>query len=111
MSRVYILGLKPTPEIELCFAFSATSSDSSLTSKLMRDTIAEIINKYGTVKLHNLAIVFGNQAQTVISFRNQNQDSETLISYINSIRQPSGGPRIDVALQEAKKVFDEVPKR
>ena len=77
----------------------------------MRNTIAEIINKYGTVKLHYLAIVFGNEAQSVISFRNQNQDAQTLVSLINSIRQPSGSPRLDVALQEAKKVFDEVPER
>lgn len=77
----------------------------------MRNTIAEIINTYGTVKLHYLAIVFGNEAQSVISFRNQNQDAQALVSLINSIRQPSGSPRLDVALQEAKKVFDEVPER
>lgn len=78
---------------------------------LMRDTIAEIMKKYGAVKLHYLALVFGNQARTVITFRNQNVDEQTLISYIKQTPQPSGNPRIDVALQEAKKVFDEVPKR
>ena len=77
----------------------------------MKNTIAEIMNKYGTVKLHYLAIVFGNQAQPVVSFTDQDQGAETLISYINSTRQPSGSPRLDVALQEAKKVFDEVPER
>ena len=97
--------------MEVCFAFSATGTDVDTTSKLIRNTIAEIINKYGTVKLHYLAIVFGNQAQTVISYRNQNLDAQTLVSYITRIRQPSGSPRLDVALQEAKKAFDEVPRR
>ena len=51
----------------------------------MRDTIAEIMDKYGSVKLHYLAIVFGNQAQAVITVRNQDKDPKTLISYINGI--------------------------
>ena len=77
----------------------------------MRNTIAEIIKKYGTVKLHYLAIVFGTQAQTEISYRDQNLNEQTLISYLSRIRQPSGSPRLDVALKEAKKAFDEVPRR
>lgn len=77
----------------------------------MRNTISEIIQKYGTAKLHYLAIVFGTQAQTVISYRDQNLNEQTLISTISRIRQPSGSPRLDVALQEAKKAFDEVPRR
>ena len=104
-------GLQLTPEIDLGFAFSSTSSDSSAISKLMRDTIAAIIDKYGSVKLHYLALVFGNQAQTVINVTNQDQDPKTLISYINSISQPVGSPRLEVALREAKKAFDEVPMR
>ena len=106
-----ISGLNPTPEIELFFAFSATGNDSSLTSTLMKNTIAEIINTYGTLKLRYLAIVFGNQVQPVINVADQNQDEKTLISLIRSIRQPSGSPRIDVALKEAKKIYLELPER
>lgn len=77
----------------------------------MKNTIAEIIRKYGTVKLHYLAIVFGTQANTEISYGNQNLNYETLITFIEGIRQPPGNPRLHVALQEAKKAFDEVPRR
>ena len=77
----------------------------------MKNTVAEIIRKYGTVKLHYLAIVFGTQANTEISYRNQNLNDKTLISFIERIRQPSGSPRLHVALQEAKKAFNEVPRR
>ena len=77
----------------------------------MKNTVAEIIRKYGTVKLHYLAIVFGTQANTEISYRNQNLDYETLITFIERIRQPPGDPRLHVALQEAKKAFNEVPRR
>ena len=77
----------------------------------MKNTVAEIIRKYGTVKLHYLAIVFGTQANTEISYRNQNLKSETLITFIERIQQPPGDPRLHVALQEAKKAFNEVPRR
>ena len=77
----------------------------------MKNTIAEIIRKYGTVKLHYLAIVFGTQANTEVSYRSQNRNDETLISFIERIRQPPGSPRLHVALQEAKKAFNEVPRR
>lgn len=106
-----ISGLKPTPEIEICFAFSATGTDSGKTSMLMKNTINKIIDKYGAVKLHYLAVVFGTQARTEISFRDQNLNDQALISYISRIRQPSGSPRLDIALQEAKKAFDESPRR
>ena len=77
----------------------------------MKNTIAEIINTYGTLKLRYLAIVFGNQVQPVINVADQNQDEKTLISLIRNIRQPSGSPRIDVALKEAKKIYLELPER
>ena len=77
----------------------------------MKNTVAEIIRKYGTVKLHYLVIVFGTQANTAISYRNQNLNDKTLISFIERIRQPPGSPRLHAALQEAKKTFNEVPRR
>lgn len=77
----------------------------------MRNTIAEIIQKYGTVKLRYLVIVFGTQANIGLSYKDQNLNAQTLISSISRIRQPSGSPRLDVALQEAKRAFDEVPIR
>jgi len=77
----------------------------------MKNTVAAIIRKYGSVKLHYLAIVFGTQANTEISYRNQNLNDETLISFIQRIRQPPGSPRLHVALQEAKKAFNEVLRR
>ena len=106
-----ISGLNPTPEIELFFAFSATGTNSSVASALMKNTIAEIINTYGTLKLRYLAIVFGNQVQPVINVADESRDEKTLISLIRSIRQPSGSPRIDVALKEAKKIYLELPER
>lgn len=77
----------------------------------MKNTVAEIIGKYGTVKLHYLVIVFGTQAKTEIRYRDQNLNGETLISFIKRIRQPPGSPRLHVALQDAKKAFNEVPRR
>lgn len=107
----YILGLKPTPEIELCFAFSATSIKSGKTSLLMKKTINKIIEKYGAVKLHYLAVVFGTQAQPLISLRDQNLSDKDLISIISRVRLPPGSPRLNVALQEVKEAFDKSPKR
>ena len=77
----------------------------------MKNTITEIIDEYGAVKLHYLVIVFGDRAETMISFRDQSLNARDLKSYIYRIRRSRGGPRLDKALEEAKKAFEKVPRR
>ena len=91
--------------MDICFAISATSIDSNEIFQKMKDTINAIIDKYGISKIHVSLLVFGDNADRKINFKDKFRSSENLKSYIKLIPKRSGGPELHVALQEGIFLF------
>ena len=92
-------------EIDIGFAISATSKDSNEIFQKMKDTINSIIDKYGISKIHLSLMVFGDNADRKINFKDSFSSSKSLKSYINLIPKLSGGPVLGQALQQAVHLF------
>lgn len=91
--------------MDIGFAISATSADSSEIFQKIKDTINSIIDKYGISRIHVSLLVFGDNAARKISFKDQFSSPENLKSFINLIPKRSGGPVLGEALQEAVNLF------
>jgi hypothetical protein len=95
-----------TLEIDLGFAISATATDSSKTYKLMKDTIKDIIDRYGTDNIHYSVIVYGARPVIVTSFADAIPTAAVLKRRIEAAPREQGGAALDRALEEAKKIFE-----
>ena len=72
----------------------------------MKETIAWIIGKYGTEKLHYALIVFGANAKTELDFDSSTRTPNNLIEFVQLLRMQPGRSNIIGALKKAVEVFD-----
>ena len=95
----------------MAFAISANSVNFMQTFRLMKDTIAWIIGKYGTDKLRYSVILFSDDASTELTFDEDVPTPNTLIQRVQRLSRKTGGPDLNKALEEAKKVFESAGAR
>ena len=95
------------PEIDLCFAISASAVDANTTFTLMRETINDVIDSYGVGKIRYSFILFGSQARLELGFDSSISDPVQLEAFINSLSPISGEPALDEALEKALETFNE----
>ena len=93
------------PEIDLAFALSSTSASSSETHKLMKDTINAIVNEYGIDRIHYSIIVFGSSPKTFVQFSEKFPRAQVLKDFVSALPRREGGPSLDEALQEGRRLF------
>jgi hypothetical protein len=92
--------------VDLIFALSATAISADKTFLLMKDSISEIIDKYGIGNAHYGLVVFGDSASTKVSFSSGYTDSNTLKQFIDSVPRSTRGPALDKAIDEAEVMFN-----
>ena len=90
----------------MIFALSSTAASAEKTFLLMKDSISEIIDKYGIGNAHYGLVVFGETATTKVSFSSGYTDSDKLIKYIDSVPRRTRGPALDKAIDEVKAMFE-----
>lgn len=93
------------PEIDLCFAISATAVDANTTFTLMKETINDVIDSYGTDKIRYSVIVFGSQAIQKVGFDSAISDPDKLEELVSSLVAISGDSALDKALEKALESF------
>ena len=93
------------PEIDLCFAISATAADADSTFTLMKETINDVIDNYGINKIRYSVILFGSQAKQVVGFDSSLTKPSLLEAYIRALERLSGGSAVDKALEKALESF------
>lgn len=94
------------PEIDLCFAVSATAVDANNTFQLMKDTLEDLIDNYGIGKIRYSVISFGSQANQLLGFDSGISDPIKLKELISSYNRASGDvPALDRALEMALESF------
>lgn len=94
------------PEIDLCFALSATAVDANNTFQLMKDTLEDLIDNYGIGKIRYSVISFGSQANQLLGFDSAISDPIKLKELISSYNRASGDvPALDRALEMALESF------
>lgn len=98
-------------EVDVAFAISTNSVNYMQTFRLMKDTISWIIGRYGTDKLRYSVILFGADANTELNFDENVSTPNKLIQFVQSLSRRSGGPDLNKALDEAKKVFESAGAR
>lgn len=100
------------PDIDLAFALSATSANSNESYALMRNTIKQLIDKYGVEKIHYSVIVYGDSFIRVVNFNNTFPPSASDLKAAIDAQPPlSGPPVLENPLQEAVRVFNETEVR
>lgn len=97
--------------MDLGFALSAASTFHNETFRLMKDTIAYIIDTYGIKKIHYSILVYGDTATTEISFGRTPPSSEQLKTAIGKLSAGTGTPDLAKALEEAMKMFENKDRR
>lgn len=95
------------PEIDLCFAISATAAEANTTFSLMRETMKDVIDNYGIDKIRYSVIVFGSQARKVLGFDSDISDPVQLEALISSLSPISGDSALDKALEKVLESFGE----
>ena len=104
-ARLFSAVLEP-PEIDLCFALSATAIDADNIFQLMKDTIKDLIDNYGVGKIRYSVISFGSQANLLLGFDSGISDPIKLKQRIGSYSRASGDvPALDKALEMALESF------
>ena len=94
------------PEIDLCFAISATAVDSNDTFTLMKETINEVLENYGVGKIRYSVIVFGSQTRLELRFDSGITDPAQLEAIFKSLGPRAGDPALDKALKMALEAFN-----
>lgn len=94
------------PEIDLCFAISATVVDSNDTFTLMKETINEVLENYGVGKIRYSVIVFGSQTRLELRFDSGITDPARLEAIFKSLGPQGGDPALDKALKMALEAFN-----
>ncbi|KAK3753528.1 hypothetical protein QZH41_018026 [Actinostola sp. cb2023] len=67
--------------IDITFVVSATSSKANVFYKLIKDTLKEIVNKYGMTTIHYSVIIYGSKSS--------NPSSKTIHTYTQSAKFPN----------------------
>lgn len=93
------------PEIDLAFALSATAFDAAGNFRRMKEIVNYIIRRYGQDKIRYSVLIFGQGARIRIGFQDLIPNSDRLAAYISTLSKYRGGPRMDLALAEARKLF------
>ena len=102
----FVVEEKPrVPELDLCFAVSATAVNSAKNFKTMKDTIKSISEKYGTSKIRYSLLVYGSTPRIAIPFTSTPRTPETLAEYLYLISKNDRGANLDKVLEEAKYMF------
>ena len=101
----FVSAVLEPPEIDLCFAISATAANASNTFNLMKETINDVISSYGINKIRYSVVIFGEQARQVVGFDSSITDPAELEEYIRSQSPIRGSPAIDKALGKALESF------
>ncbi len=107
----FVSAVLEPPEIDLCFAISATAANANSTFTLMKKTINHVIDSYGINKIRYSVIIFGSQARPVVGFDSSITDPVELEAYIRALSPISGGPALDKALEKALESFKESVSR
>lgn len=95
------------PEIDLCFAISATAANADSRFTLMKETINDVIDNYGINKIRYSVILFGAQAKQVVGFDSSLTKPAQLEAYVRALDRLSGGSAVDKALEKALESFKE----
>ena len=104
-ARLFSAVLEP-PEIDLCFALSATAVDANNIFQLMKDTLKDLIDSYGIGKIRYSVISFGSQANLLLGFDSGISDPIKLKQRISSYSRASGDvPALAKALEMALESF------
>ena len=77
----------------------------------MKDTVAVIIDKYGTDDARYSLITSGREATTKIDFTDDYKDTQDFKDAISAVQRPEGTPDLKKALEQAKAAFDSAPSR
>lgn len=85
---------------------------ASDTFERIKDTINAIVDEYGvTNRLRYGLVVFGRNAVQKLSFSEESSDINALKTKIKSSQRPVGGPNLQKALEEAKRLIESEPTR
>lgn len=94
------------PEINLGFAISARAAAAYSNFKKMKDTIRNIIDKFGQGKIRYSVITFGTTPSVYLNFSESFPSDDDLTRHLNNVPLTQGQASLDKALEEAKKLFD-----
>lgn len=89
--------------MDLMFAISATSTANFQT---MKETINEIVERFGINQTHYSVIVFGVNPYKSIDFGDYFSSKQKLKGFISALSNKPGKPALDKALDEATRGFD-----
>ena len=93
------------------FAVSTASVDSTAIFNNFKNTLKNIIEKYGTGKVRYAIIPFGTQATTAVAFTKDPPSQDLLKQQIDTMVPSVGDPDVKKALEEAKNLFGIAPER
>ena len=103
------MGTDPqVPELDLGFAVSVTPGVAQQHLKLVRETIQELIDRYGVGRsVHYGLMVFDTSAVIKIPFTSQVTDSTVLKKAVDDkLTSTSRSPDLEAALEGAEKLFN-----
>lgn len=71
----------------------------------MKDMINTIVSDYGINKFHYSVIVFGSSPKTFVQFSETFPNAQNLKDFVSALPRRVGGPSLDEALKEGRKLF------
>lgn len=71
----------------------------------MKDTINTIVNEYGIERFHYSIVVFGSTPKTFVQFSQTFPKAQSLKDFVSRLPRRNGGPSLDEALKEGRKLF------
>lgn len=92
--------------MDVLFAISSTSPNSSVIFPLMKNATKDIVNNYGTHRIRYAMLVFGANSEKIFPF-NDTLTKEEIIRKIDSATVQPGPVNLKNALSEAKTIFDQ----
>ena len=92
--------------MDIGFALSATTVDSSAIFTLMKNTIITIIERYGVDRVKSSVIVYGSVVTTQLGDFKRDFTQEDLIRAVNNTAPNPGPVNLDQALQQAVIIFN-----
>lgn len=102
----FALAKSKSCDVDVMFAVSAVSSQSTTTFNLIRNTIKSIIDQYGTQRLHYSLLVFGSRTVSSFTFSNKLPDKDQVKRLVDNAGRQYGDPALNLALKEATKTFN-----
>ncbi len=98
------------PKLDLVFAISSTSTDTSEVFQLMTDTLDSLLEKYDSSRIRYGLLVYGDDATVVVHLKN-NTDADQIQEQLKTIVPSVGGSSLDKALETAAEMFTEAGDR